>query len=73
MIVREHIEIDGHDYIRTYSDAGMLIYGGSPEADYEEAIEPAEYERAYTETDIPIGGNDEISMEEAYDLLEDII
>lgn len=73
MIVTEYLEIDGREYIRTYSDAGMLIHGGFPEADYEEAIEPAEYGRTYTETDIPIGGDDEISMEEAFDLLEGII
>jgi len=73
MIVIEHLEINGRQYVRTYSDAGMLIHGGFPEADYEEAIEPAEYGRVYTETDIPIGGDDEISMEEAFDLMEGII
>lgn len=73
MIVTEYLEIDGRQYVRTYSDAGKLIHGGFPEADYEEAIEPAEYGRTYTETGIPIGGNEEISMEEAFGLLEGII
>lgn len=40
--------------IRTYSDAGFMIHGGSPEGDYEEAVDPVSEERTYTETDIPI-------------------
>lgn len=43
--------------IRTYSDAGMKIHGGFPEADYDEAFDPAELGRTYTETDIPIEGD----------------
>lgn len=52
MIVKESIEISGRTYIKSYSDRGVMIHGGSPEADYEEAIDPVE--RTYTETDIPI-------------------
>lgn len=40
--------------VRTYSDAGFYIHGGSPEADYTEAIDPADAGRTYTETDIKI-------------------
>ena len=40
--------------IRTYSDKGMYIHGGMPEADYAEALDPAELGRTYTETDTPI-------------------
>lgn len=47
MIVQERIG----DYIRTYSDQGVYIHGGSPEADYAEAIDPASMGRTYTETD----------------------
>lgn len=53
-IVQEHITESGNDYIRTYSDAGMMIHGGSPEGDYSEAIDPADNGRTYTETNIPI-------------------
>jgi len=42
------------DLIRTYSDAGFYIHGGSPEGDYSEAIDPVSAQRTYTETDIPI-------------------
>ena len=54
MIKTENITISGKTFIRTYSDRGMMIHGGSPEADYAEALDPAELGRTYTETDIPI-------------------
>lgn len=40
------------DLIRTWSDRGVYIHGGFPEADYTEAYDPVE--REYTETDVPI-------------------
>lgn len=57
-IVQEHYFINGVDYIRTYSDSGMMIHGGSPEGDYSEANDPASYGRIYTETDIPVDDED---------------
>ena len=54
MIVQKHFLIGERDFIRTYSDQGVFIHGGSPEADYAEAIDPASLGRTYTETDIPI-------------------
>lgn len=51
MIVQELIE-DG--LVRTYSDLGVLIHGGIPEGDYAEAVDPANLNRVYTETNIPI-------------------
>ena len=53
-IIQEHFLVGERDFIRTYSDAGMMIHGGSPEGDYSEACDPAELNRQYTETDIPI-------------------
>ena len=52
---------------RTYSDAGVLIHGGTTEADYGEAwdIEP----RTYTETDIPIITDETERKAAAYDIL----
>ena len=70
MIVQEHFLVGERDFIRTYSDRGMKIHGGSPEADYDEATDPAEFGRTYTETDIPI--NDETTeadKAEAFDIL----
>lgn len=67
MIVQEHFLVGERDFIRTYSDSGMMIHGGSPEADYDEATDPAELGRTYTETDIPI--DDDVTAEEALSIL----
>lgn len=40
--------------VRTWSDAGMEIHGGMPEGDYDEAWDPADLGRTYTETTTPI-------------------
>lgn len=53
--------------IKTYSDIGMKIHGGVPEADYDETYDPIDSGRTYTETDIPI--DDETSAEEIVDIL----
>lgn len=60
MIIQERIG----DFIRTYSDQGFYVHGGSPEADYAEAIDPASLGRTYTETDRPIE-DEPIDAEEA--------
>lgn len=59
MIKTETLTIGDKQYTRTYSDAGMMIHGGFPEADYDEAVDPAELGRTYVETDIPIEGESE--------------
>lgn len=63
MVVQENIIISGRNFVKSYSDNGYKIHGGSPEADYEEAIDPVE--RTYTETDISI----EADAEEALSIL----
>ena len=67
MIKTETVTISGRQFTRTYSDRGMMIHGGSPEADYAEALDPAELGRTYTETDIPIEG--ETDAEEILNIL----
>lgn len=52
MIVQEHFEIDGRDFIRTYSDAGRYVVGGEPYGEYTEACDPAELGRTYTEGEL---------------------
>lgn len=54
MVVQENIIISGRNFVKSYSDNGYKIHGGSPESDYDEAVDPAEFGRTYTETDIPI-------------------
>lgn len=53
MIQTETMTIGTKQFVRTYSDSGYLIHGGSPEGDYAEALDPADSGRTYTETDIP--------------------
>ena len=52
MIQTEKMTINGKAYIRTWSDLGMMIERDG--ALYEEAIDPAELGREYTETEQPI-------------------
>lgn len=63
MIVKELLK-DNPNLVRTYSDANFYIFGGFPEAYYEEAIDPVELEREYVETDIPIEHEEEDPEEE---------
>lgn len=67
MIRTEQFTINDTEFTRTYSDSGMMIHGGMPEADYAEAIEPTEFGRTYTETDIPI--EEETDAEEIVNIL----
>ena len=56
-IVTEKIN---ENLVKTYSDAGFKIHGGSPEADYDAAIDPVDAGRVYTETDIPVDGDEAV-------------
>lgn len=67
MIQTETVTINEKQFVRTYSDAGFLIHGGSPEGDYAEAIDPAELGRTYTETDIP--AEEDAEAQEILDIL----
>lgn len=53
--------------VKTYSDLGVKIHGGVPEGDYDEAYDPIDSGRTYTETNIPI--DDETSAEEIVNIL----
>lgn len=64
MIKTEIVTFNGKEYIRTWSDLGMMI-----ERDgvlYEEAVDPAEFDRQYAETDEPIDGYTEEATENDY-------
>jgi len=71
VIVKENIEIGGRDFVKQHSDSGFYIERDG--AKYSEAIDPADIERAYTETDEPIeteGEQTEVEQKaEAYDYL----
>ena len=57
MIFRDELQINGRKFIKTYSSKGLMIERDGVQ--YGEAIDPAEFKREYTETDIPIEGADE--------------
>ena len=54
MIQIETLIINNHEFIRTYSDAGFKILKDGTDEIYDEAIDPADSGRTYTETDEPI-------------------
>ena len=50
MIRTENITINGKEFIRTYSDKGFMIERDGVQ--YDEAVDPIEFNRVYTETDV---------------------
>jgi hypothetical protein len=71
MIIQEHFDVDGRDYIRTASNAGRYVVRDG--ISYSEACDPAEFGRTYTEGDlIPEEERDMTELAdkaEAYDIL----
>ncbi len=59
MIITETYELNGRQFIRTYSDAGRYVVGGEPVGAYTEANDPAELGRVYTEGDLIPDDGDE--------------
>lgn len=66
MLIKEELTIDNVEFIRTYSDKHCYIRGGDPVGLYEEAIDLAELNREYEETDIPIGEDTDEATDEDY-------
>ena len=66
MVITEYYKIraDGVALNRTYSDKGMMIERDGVR--YDEAIDPAELNRQYTETDEPIEGDPTEATEADY-------
>ena len=52
MIKTENLTINNRAFVRTYSDTGVMIERDGVR--YSEAIDPAEFNREYIETDEPI-------------------
>ena len=57
MIKDELIVVDKRQLRRTWSDAGFMIERDG--AMYSEAVDPVEFDRVYTETDIPVESESE--------------
>lgn len=68
MIVQEHFDVNGLDFIRTYSDTGRFVVRDGVE--YAEACDPAEFGRTYTEGDVMPADLDTLTAKaEAFDIL----
>lgn len=64
MIIKDKITINGTTYDRTYSDSGMKIERDG--ALYDEAVDPLDSGREYTETDVSIESYNEDAKEDDY-------
>ena len=64
MIKTEHFDVNGRDFIRTYSDAHRYVVRGG--VSYSEACDPAELGRTYTEGEVM---EDETEAEEILNIL----
>ena len=60
MIIREDI---GNDLIKTYSDQHVMIRSLETGFLYEDAIDPARFNRQYEETDIPCSTDEEEELD----------
>ena len=62
MIIAKQITINDRQFTKTYSDSGFMVERDG--AQYSEAIDPIEFasERIYTETDIPIEGEGDLTV-----------
>lgn len=49
MIVQETYEVNGHLFVRTWSDEGRYVVGGNPAGQYTEANDPVDAQRTYVE------------------------
>ena len=72
MVITEYYKIraDGVALNRTYSDKGMMIERDGVR--YDEAIDPAELNRQYTETDEPIETVGEATEEDYQNALREM-
>ena len=70
MIVQEHFDVNGRDFIRTASDSGRYVVRDG--VSYSEACDPAEFGRTYTEGALLPSEERESEIQakaEAYDIL----
>lgn len=70
MIKTENLTINNRAFVRTYSGSGFMVERDGVR--YSEAIDPAEFNRQYTETDEPVDVVELSETEEkarAYDIL----
>ena len=59
MIITEQLTINEKSFTKTVSDSGFYIERNGVR--YSEAIDPSEFGRTYTETDVPIEDDGELN------------
>ena len=67
MIVTEQLTINDKPFTKNYSDSGYYIERDGVR--YSEAIDPAELGRTYTETDVPIEAESDLTLTDALAML----
>lgn len=67
MIKQEHFDVNGRDFIRTYSDANRYVVRDG--VSYSEACDPAEFGREYTEGELMPPEEIEAEAEEILNIL----
>ena len=76
MIKTEQLTINNKQFTKTYSDAGFMIERDGVQ--YSEAIDPSEFGRTYTETDIPVESDIEpqpetdLTVKDTLEMLNDL-
>ena len=70
MIITEQLTINDRRFTKTYSDSGFMVERDG--AQYSEAIDPAEFGRTYTETDIPIEDEGDLTVTDALEMLSEM-
>lgn len=65
----ETYELNGRQFVRTYSDAGRYVVGGAPYGVYSEANDPADLGRTYVEGDRMTDEDIAAQAEEIIDIL----
>ena len=70
MIKTEQLTINDKQFTKSYSDSGYMIERDGVR--YSEAIDPSEYGRTYTETDIPIEGETGLTVSDTLELLSEM-
>ena len=64
--------LDGVNLYRTYSDSNLMIQKVGTKEIYSEAIDVENSGFTYTETDIPIEQDEDITLDDALDALTDL-
>lgn len=66
-IIQEHFDVNGRDFIKTYSDDGRYVVRDGVE--YSEACDPAEFGRVYTEGEVMPVEDEDTEAQEILDIL----